>query len=1045
MKKLRWIPCLSYAFAMLFFILNSCPLMAQNPSNKEVIDIGGKIVDKLGQPIKEVQVVNRRTGKVVLTDDKGVYSIGAVQGDSLTASLVGYHSYDWVFKDRIVLDIVLEANEGSLGDVVVVGYGQQKKISLTGAQSSVDLEDIKQPVANLSASLAGRVAGLVGVQRSGLPGSNAADVWIRGIATFNGSAGNSASPLIIVDGVQGRDLNAFDPEDISSFTILKDAAATAVYGAQGANGVMIITTKKGKVGKTALMFNYNQGILAFTKLPKLASAEQYMRLRNEAEDATDGFSAEYTEAYIDSTLSPTGDRNVYPNVDWMDAIFKNTAMNRRMNFSARGGGEHAQFYTSLAYYEESSLLRTDALANYKSDTRFRRYNFTSNVDMDWTSTTHFQLGVQGYITNTSYPGVDPDDAFGDVMTATPVLFPTMYRDATGTYVPAINSDNSQPNPYAEITQTGYQDIFGNQLYTNATITQKLDFLLKGLSVHGTFSYDGYNTNTTARTRSRSTYTIDKSDPYNDDGTLNLTLLNSGSDALSYSYSNGGHKQFYMETGVNYDNTFGDHHVTGMVLFNRKSYTEHFSTTFLGSLPYRNQGIAGRATYGFRDRYFAEFDFAYNGSENFSPEHRYGFFPSISFGWVLSNEAFFKPLSNVFQFFKLRYSNGVIGDGSGGNRRFAYLTNITTGGKGITFLKDGTTSSTYSGVNVTDYGVDLTWAKSHKQDVGLEFKTFNNNLSVVVDYFNEHRTGVFLQRGSFPAYLGFQYTPYGNLGVINNRGFDGTLESGNIQWGQTTWNIRGTFSYNKDKVIENDEPTQEYPYLSKKGRNYLSDYGYVAEGLFQSQAEIDNHADQTTIGDPRVGDIKYKDLNGDGVINTYDMTRIGNGDVPNWVYGLGFNVTYRGFYFGVFFQGIHGADRQISGDGIIPFNNSNGAERSNLFAIAEDRWTEDNHAEHPFYPRLSYGSTSGGNANNNQTSTWWEKSIDFIRFKSADIGYNFPSNTFQHIGVKTARIYFQGVNLLYWSSFKLWDPELDTSNGTVYPNTRTFSVGIQANF
>lgn len=1036
--KLQRLPCYcAFFFFSLSGMLHVTKVVAQGNDRVSAgeIQVTGTIKDRLNQPLVNVSIYNKTTGKSMVTDSKGTFSISAHKGDSLFASMVGYVIQGFAVNDLIVFNLTLEAQSGSMNDVVVVGYGQQKKISLVGAQSSVNVEDLKQPIANLSATLAGRISGLVGVQRTGLPGSNSADIWIRGISTFNGS--NDASPLIIVDGVQGRDLNAFDPEDIASFSILKDASATAVYGAQGANGVILITTKKGRAGKVNLMANYNQGFVSFTKTPKLANAEQYMTLRNEAESAS-GISPEYSQAYIDTTLAGN-QPYLYPNVDWMDVLFKDAASNRRVNFSARGGSENVQFYTSLAYYDETSLLRTDELQRYKADTRFRRYNFTSNVDMNWTKTTKFSLGIQGYITNTDYPGTNPQDIFGRVMQTNPVLYPKMYE---GNLLPAVNSStDAQPNPYGLATQTGYQNIFSSQIYTNANLNQDLGFWVKGLSFHGLFSFDTYNSHTINRTRQRSTYLIERTDPYSEDGSLNLVILTNGSDALSYSRSNNGTRQFYAETGINYDRSFGGHHVTGMVLYNQNSETEAFASDVTSSLPYRKQGIAGRGTYSWQDKYFGEFDFGYNGSENFASNNRYGFFPSLGVGWVLSNEDFFKPLTSIFQFFKIRYSNGYVG-AAGGGRRFGYRTIVSDDANGITF-GNGTNNISYSGVAISDYGVDVRWAKSHKQDLGWEFKMLDSRLNVTLDYFKEHRTDVFLQRGTLPAYVGLQNSPWGNLGIINNEGFDGTVELNAIQWGPTSWSFRGTFSYNKDKVIENDQAPQPYPYMDSRGYNYLSTFGYIASGLFQSQNEIDNSPDQSAVGSQRVGDIKYKDLNGDGRIDVNDRTRIGNGDIPNWTYGFGFNVTFKSFYVGAFFQGIEGAQRLISGDGIIPFNNGSGPERSNLFAIAEDRWTEENHAENPFYPRLGYGTAV--NANNSVASTWWIKNIDFLRLKTVDLGYYLPSSAFHNIGLKNTRVYLQGVNLLYWSKFKLWDPELNTANGTSYPNTRTISIGLQANF
>lgn len=1044
----------AFLLALLFL---SGALFAQNVP----VNITGTVKDKLNKPLEGVSVQIPGTQKGTATDSSGHFAITLDNAkQQIRLSRVGYTAQITTINNSLTLDIVLEAEAGSMEEVVMVGYGKQKKISLVGAQSTVDVEDLKQPVANLSAALAGRISGLVGVQRTGLPGSNTADLWIRGIATFNGN-GNDATPLIIVDGVQGRDINAFDPEDISSFTILKDAAATAVYGVAGANGVILIQTKKGKPGKPVLMFNYNQGINSFTKTPQLTNGEQYMTLRNEAEAAT-GLPPDYSQAYIDSTVAGR-QPYLYPNVNWMKALFNKTAESRRANFSARGGSENASYYVSLAYYDEKSLMKTDQLSQYNADSRFRRYNFTSNIDMNWTKTTKFELGIQGYISSTNYPGVPatwtanngntpsmsnaPQQIFDDVLQASPVLYPTMYP---GNIAPGVSNQGAQPNPWVEMTQTGYQNIFANQIYTNARITQDLGGILKGLSAYGMYSFDNWNQQTNAELRSRSLYYINQSQPYNADGSPNLNLIYPGSDNLNFKSANAGDRQNYLEAAINYDKNFWvRNHVTALLLYNQRSYTQAYPTNLTSSLPYRNEGLAGRGTYSWDDRYFAEFDFGYNGSENFAPQNRFGFFPSFGAGWVLSKEKFWQPMQGAVQFLKLRYSNGWVGAGGISNntnvRRFGYLTLVSNQATGYTF-GSGSSTTQYNGgngISITDYGTDVKWSRSHKQDAGIELKTLDSKVSITVDYFDELRTGVFLQRASLADYAGFVNDPWANLGVISNKGFDGTLEVAPFDIGRTSWTVRGTFSYNRDKVIENDDPVQPYPYMEHRGVNYLSDFGYVAEGLFQSQKEIDNAPSQSAIGAPRVGDIRYKDLNGDGKIDANDMTRIGNGDVPNLTYGFGFNVTWKQWNFGAFFEGIHGADRQLSGDGILPFDNSTGPERSNLYAIAESRWTPENPQQHPFYPRLAYGNAP--NANNDVPSTWWEKNIDFLRLKTMDFGYTLPKSTLKKAGVRTARFYVQGVNLFYWSKFKLWDPELNTTNGATYPNTRNVTFGFQANF
>lgn len=1005
-------------------------------SGNNEVPVSGTVKDKLGAPIAGVSVtVFGKSGRGSSSDEKGHFTIQAGARSTLVFSHINYIEQSVPVNNTIVLEVLMEAREGNQNEVVVVGYGKSKRISLVGAQTSVNVAELKQPVANVSTMLAGRIAGIVGVQRTGEPGMDGADIWIRGIATFNGT--NNAKPLILIDGIE-RDLNSLDPEDIESFSILKDASATAVYGVRGANGVILMKTKSGKAGKPAFTINYNQGITTFTKKPGLADGITYMELTNEAMQAS-GQTPKYSQDYIDKTAAGI-DPYVYPNVNWMDAVFNKSGENRRFNASARGGSPNANYYVSVAYYDEKGFLKTDGLNSYDARGRFKRYNFTSNLNLTLTPTTKFELGVQGYITNTNHPAISSQDAFIQAMQITPVSYPVMYP---GNFVPGQSSNGDQRNPYADVTQRGYWTIANNQLYTNGRLTQQLDFITKGLSATVLYSFDAYRSNTLIRSRRRSTYYVDANNPRLADGNLNLIRTWVGSDDLSYGNSNVSNHRYYTESSINYDRDFGPHHVGAMLLYNQNDYTYEAAADLVGSIPYRSRGLAGRTTYSLHNRYFIEGNFGYNGSENFAPEKRYGFFPSIGIGWVASSEKFFEPVKNAISFLKFRYSDGLVGANSSVNElsnvtRFLYQTWVTDG-SGYSFglnWNDGR-----NGIAIANYGVDVTWAESRKQDLGIEIKTLNDKLSLTVDLFKEHRTGIFIGRGGVAGFTGIATPIFGNLGTIDNKGIDATLETNPLRIGNTFWNVRGSFTYNKDKVIENDQPAQKFPYMDRRGQNLLSIYGLTAVGLFESQEEI-NKSPRQTFGAPRVGDIKYADWNGDNVIDNFDAHRIGNGDIPNIVYGFGFNATWKNFNFGAFFQGTSGADRIIGGDGIIPFNNSTGADRSNLYAIAKDRWTVDNPRQDAFYPRLAYGNTA--NVNNAQTSSWWLKDIDFIRLKTLDMGYSFPKKILPKWGVKNVRAYLNAVNLLTFSKFKLWDPELNTSNGTRYPNVRTVSIGLIIN-
>ena len=895
-------------------------------------------------------------------------------------------------------------------------------------------KDLQHPVANMSTMLAGRIAGVIGVQRSGLPGSNSADIFIRGIQSFGG---NATGPLIIIDGVRGRDINDYDPEDVQSFTILKDAAATALYGSLGANGVILITTKRGSASKSQIMGQYLRGYTSFTKKPQLAGAEQYMNLKNEAQIAS-GYMPSYSQDYIDSTLSPTADHYVYPNEDWLKRVFKNTSANQKVTVSATGGSENTQYYVSLNYYDEASMIKQDKNQLYNAETRYRRYNFVSNVDMNFTKTTKFSLNLSGFISQFNQPGAGALAAFQNSISASPVRVPAMYP---GNLVAGVAQGSTpSPNPWAQVTQTGYSNIYTTQLNSSATISQDLGFWVKGLSANVQYAFDNSNTNNNQRTRQRSIWYVNQAQPYNADGSLNLTQVIAGQDNLDFSQSNSGQRQNSLQGQINYSRSFGDHSVTAMVVYNQLSAMNPFNGTYLSYIAHREQNYAAKFGYSFNNKYFFEFNLGYNGSEDYSPSKRYGWFPAPGVAWVMSNEKFFEPVSKFVQYFKIRYSDGLSG-APGTGARFGYLTFITTGANGMTFGLPGATAG-YGGVNISQYGADVQWAVAHTRNLGVDFNIFNNKLQFVLDFWKSQRTKVFLTRSDFPDYAGLQYNPVGNYGKVDASGFDAQVRLLPIQLGhRMTLGFNGTFTFAADKLMDNNQPVYLDPYQNRIGQNILSQYGYIADGLFQSQAEIDNSPDQRAVGNPRPGDIKYKDLNGDGVINQYDQTKISRGDVPNIIFGSGFNFTYGNFFVSAFFQGNFGSYRTITGVARSPYQDS---DNGNVYAETKDRWTPENPTTNSFYPRLGYGANA--NLNNNQSSTWWVKDISFVRFKTLNIGYNIKNlNWMRSMSLKNLQIYFDGMNLCYWSPFKLWDPELNTGDGNVYPNVRTLSVGIRANF
>ena len=1021
-----------YFVASFLFLIIGTSAFAQG-NNK----ITGEVFDEQGLPLPGVSIVQKGSTVGTVTNVEGKFTVSATKGQTLVITFLGYNNQEVIIKDQKLIHITLTPKVTLMNEVVVVGYGTQRKISLISAQSSVKIDALVQPTSNVSSALAGRISGVVGVQRSGEPGKDQADIWIRGIATFGN---NSSSPLILIDGVE-RSINNIDPEDIASFTVLKDASGTAVYGVRGANGVVLIQTKRGNVGRPQISLDYNEGVTTFTHRPLLADGVTFMNLANEAL-TTRGQQPKYSQDYINKTASKV-DPLLYPNVNWMDQVFNKYGRNRRANFNASGGVDDAQYYISVGYYNEGGFMKTADLAQYNSDVTYTRYNFTSNLNLKITGTTKLDLGIQGYVSNSNGPSQSTQNIFTNTLDVPPVEYPVMYP---GGFVPGKSSNGGFRNPYADLTKRGYNTSFDNSIYSNLRITQDLKDILKGLSATAMFAFDAGNTHSISRQKREDTFFPDINNPYNSDHSLNLIRTYTGSgNYLDYNRSNGGTRKFYTEASFNYDRSFGKHRVSGLALFNSSDRVDAFAGDFTSSVPYRYLGYAGRGTYSYDDRYFVEANFGYNGSENFAPKNRYGFFPSLGIGWLISNEKFFKPIQNTISFLKFRYSDGLVGSDDIGNRRFGYLTLVSqmnADNGGYTFGKG---FENVNGINVTDYGVDVMWSKSRKQDLGVEIKTLKDKLSLIVDLFKEHRTGIFLQRQSVPGFVGLVNQPYGNLGIVDNKGIDATLEY-NATVGKVSLGFRGTFTYNKDVVVEDDRPQQPYPWLDRRGSNVLARYGYVAEGLFTSLAEIAASAVPGDRSKVLPGDIKYKDLNGDGLINAADVTKIGRGDIPSTVYGFGFNVGYKGFYVGAFFQGVANADIMLGGAGIIPFNGGGG--ETNVYSNAVARWTVENPSQNVFYPRLAYGDNE--NFNNSQASSWWVKNVSFLRLKTAELGFNLPEKLFKKIKVKSSKIYLVGYNLLTFSSFKLWDPELNTdvngrANGAKYPNVKTLSLGITLKF
>ena len=1033
------------------FISGKAPASTEQQQNKR--KISGRVTDIKGEPLIGVNVTVDGDANGSITNMDGLYEIFVTKKSVvLKFTYIGFKTSEIrTNASTNIYDVTLEEQVNELEETVIVGYGTQRKISNIGAQSSMKMEDIKTPSASLTTTLAGRLAGVVAVQRTGEPGKDAADIWIRGISTPN-----TSSPLVLVDGVE-RSFNDIDPEDIESLTTLKDASATAVYGVRGANGVILIKTKPGKVGKPTVSADYYESFTRFTKMVDLADGITYMNAANEAM-RNDGIATKYTEDQIRNTIAGK-DPYLYPNVDWLKEIFNDWGHNRRVNVNVRGGSEKVAYYASVSYFNETGMTVTDKnIDTYDSKMKYSRYNFTTNLNID--VTTKVEIGAQGYLGEGNYPAISSADLYNAAMSISPVEYPKMFFVNGEAFVPGTSTNNNFNNPYSQATRRGYDNLTKNQIYSNLRVTQDLDMLTKGLKLTAMYAFDVYNEIHVHQDRAESTYNfLDTSVPYDMNGQPILQRIYEGSNVLSYTQETSGNKKTYLEASLNYDRTFNDdHRVSALFLFNQQSKLLYPKGTLEDAIPYRMMGIAGRATYSWKDRYFAEFNIGYNGAENFSPKHRFGTFPAFGVGWVVSNEKFWQPLSKAVSFLKIRYTDGKVGNSEVSDRRFMYLDQMKENGDyGYKFGPNGTKWSGYETVNMA---VDLIWEESRKQDLGIDLKLFNDDLSIVFDLFKERRENILLKREhSIPSFLGYNTSaPYGNIGIIENKGFDGTIEYNkriNKDW---VIALRGNVTFNKDKWIQGELPEQKYEWMNQYGHNINGVKGYVAEGLF-TQTEIDDMARWESLSDAnkaitpkpfasqfgtvKAGDIKYKDLNNDGQIDAYDQTYISRGDVPTTVYGFGFTVGWKDLSVGMMFQGVAGAERVLNGSSVNPFNGGGGS--GNLYSNIGDRWTEENPDQNAFYPRLSYGSETTSNINNFQKSTWWVRNMNFLRLKTLQISYNLPKPWVNKVHLKNAAVYVMGTNLFTLSRFKLWDPELNTDNGASYPNTTSYSVGINFTF
>ncbi len=1002
--------------------------------------IRGKIIDSRGNTLPGATIVVENTSRGVVSDVDGYYVIEAKRGDVLVFSYIGFKEQRIEVGDRTAIDVTLQEETTLLDETVVVGMGTQRKASVIGAISQIAVDELRIPQRSLTSALSGKIAGATIVQRSGEPGYDEAAFWIRGISSF----GANQAPLILVDGVE-RSMSNLSIEEVESISLLKDASATAIYGVRAANGVVLVTTRKGIAQKPVIEAKVEYGVSDLPNMPKFLDGVNYAKLYNEA-FGQENYSQEYIE-YLESGVN----RFLWPNVNWFDEIFKKWSNNMNASINVRGGGERARYFVNASFFGDNGNLKDYKYNDYKSNINLKRYNFRSNIDLTLSNYTSLNLEIGANLTDSHEPGVgnrtlystwfgSPVEelfywAYLSTPLSAPVRLPIEYNE-DGTAKKwgwGAPSQIGELNPAERLFGSGYNTRFAAEIMSQVILNQDLSFITPGLDFKGFFSFDAYNNTRQQRHKKETTYSVDGVD--DETGYIVVKEVDKGQEYLGYSTYSTSTRAVELKGQLNYNRLFNDkHRVGGMLMYYQRDYINGSAGSAITSLPYRKQGVAARATYDYRDTYFGEFNLGYNGSENFPKDQRFGFFPAVAAGYLISSEPFWNL--EAIDFLKIRGSIGLVGsDALPSNMRYGYLS---TWGSGLGSYAFGLTPSYIPGVGEQQVGVsDLTWEKGLKKNVGFELKMFKNAFSLDVDLFHEERTDILIQRKTLPAIAGLNQMPFANMGVMQNRGIETTIEV-NQNISDFFFKLYGNFTYTRNKVIEMDEPQREYEYRMRTGHPYGQQFGLIALGLFESQADIDNSPEQT-FGTVRPGDVKYKDVNEDGVIDINDEVAIGHSSIPEIIYGFGTQFMWKGFDLGVFFRGQANVTYSAGGSTFIPFDQ--GVGKGNVFAKALDRWTPENPNPNAFDPRLSDGRST----NNWQRSTRNIYDGSLLRLADVELGYNVGKKYLSRLGVESLRIYTLATNVALFSKWDMWDPETGTINGNRYPLPRKINFGIRTTF
>lgn len=1016
----------------------------------------GVVKDESGAPIPGAAVLVKGTSVGTVTDFDGEFKLDVDDNAKiLVISYLGYETQEIAIGNKSVFSVTLNESNEALKEVVIVGFGgTQKKASVVSSITTISPAEIKGPTSNLTTMMAGRVSGMIAYQRSGEPGADNSDFFIRGLGSFGAG---KVDPLILIDGIESTttDMARLNPDDIQNFSVLKDASAAAVYGARGANGVVLINTKRGRAGKTAFQFRSETKLSQNTKNFSFTDNITYMNLANEATLTRNPQAPlPYSQNKIFRT-SIGDDPYLYPNNNWISELIKDYTVNQTFTLSATGGGEKARYYVSGNYNIDNGVLNVEGVNNFNNNIKLAAYGLRANIDMNLTATTTAQVNISGQFDDYSGPVGGGGRIFNLALWSNPVKFPKVYP---ASYLPYINhplfggaptgynSSSILINPYAEMVR-GYQTSKASTINTQLRLSQDFKFITEGLSATAMAYIRRYSKYDVSRQYNPFYYSSNL-DP--ETGDLLLSVLNDGGSSSigtpGTEYLNYGEGQklvdsrIHLETVISYQRTFNDLHIVSGKLINYiESYEEGNAGSLQNSLPQRNHGISGSFSYNFDNRYIFEFNFGYNGSERFASGSRYGYFPSLGLGYVVSNEKYWEHFKDVVSNLKLRATFGVLGNDQIGNvnDRFFYLSNVN--------LSDGTFGTSFGenfgyyrpGVSIGRYANEnIGWEESEQVDFGMDIEFFNA-LAFEVDIFKNKRSNILQTRSNIGSTIGLTSIPATNFGEVESKGLDMTMTF-NKQFNKDWWTqFRGNFTYATSAIKVYDEVNwpDNLSYRSVIGNSVSQQYGYIAERLFVDQQEVENSPIQ--FGDYTGGDIKYHDVNGDGVITENDLVPIGNPTVPEIVYGFGGTLGYKGFNLSVFFQGVARTSIFINPENISPFVINGSYQNGLLNVIAQDYWSEDNRNLYAFWPRLSDTFID----NNNKLSTWWMRDGAFLRLKEVQLAYNLPESFNKNLGIQALQVYFTGANLAVWSKFKLWDPEMG-GNGLGYPVQSVYSLGLK---